>query len=81
MFGSLILLPLHLQDVVGPDTLASGLAPAGGLIVGVAAPSVGRWYDALSPACEEGSRPDGRLPSSHATGGQLKTMPPSTRID
>jgi DHA2 family lincomycin resistance protein-like MFS transporter len=50
MFGTLILLPLYLQNVVGLDTLASGLVLLpGGVLMGVAAPLVGRWYDAVGP--------------------------------
>jgi DHA2 family lincomycin resistance protein-like MFS transporter len=50
MFGTLILLPLYLQNVVGLDTLASGLVLLpGGVLMGLAAPLVGRWYDAVGP--------------------------------
>ena len=50
LFGTLILLPLYLQNVLGLDTLATGLLLLpGGLIMGVLAPFVGRIYDRRGP--------------------------------
>ncbi|NUR06633.1 MAG: multidrug efflux MFS transporter [Nocardioidaceae bacterium] len=52
MLGSMILLPLYLQDVRGLNALQTGLlVMPGGLVMGVMGPSVGRWFDRL------GSRP------------------------
>ena len=46
MFGSLILLPLYMQNVLGLSPLAAGLAVLpGGLLMGVAAPFVGALFD------------------------------------
>ncbi|MGW0176930.1 MDR family MFS transporter [Rhodococcus sp. NPDC003322] len=46
LFGSLIVLPLYLQNVLGRDTLATGLMMLpGGLVMGVLSPVVGRLYD------------------------------------
>jgi DHA2 family lincomycin resistance protein-like MFS transporter len=52
MLGSMILLPLYLQDVRGLDVLQTGLlVMPGGLVMGLMGPSVGRWFDRY------GSRP------------------------
>ena len=52
MLGSMILLPLYLQDVRGLDALQTGLlVMPGGLLMGLMGPSVGRWFDRY------GSRP------------------------
>lgn len=52
MLGSMILLPLYLQDVRGLDALQTGLlVMPGGLVMGLLGPSVGRWFDRY------GSRP------------------------
>lgn len=46
MFGSLILLPIYMQNVLGLTPLAAGLAVLpGGLLLGVAAPFVGALFD------------------------------------
>ncbi|KAM9866196.1 Multidrug resistance protein Stp [Leucobacter aridicollis] len=46
MFGSLILLPIYMQNVLGLTPLAAGLAVLpGGLLMGVAAPFVGALFD------------------------------------
>lgn len=50
MFGSLILLPIYMQNVVGLDALQTGLLLLpGGLLMGVLAPFVGRLYDRFGP--------------------------------
>ncbi len=46
MLGSMILLPLYLQDVRGLTALQTGLlVMPGGLLMGLLGPSVGRWFD------------------------------------
>ena len=46
MLGSMILLPLYLQEVRGLDALQTGLlVMPGGLVMGLMGPSVGRWFD------------------------------------
>ena len=46
LFGTIILLPIYLQDVVGLTPAATGLIILpGGLLMGLAGPFVGRWYD------------------------------------
>lgn len=46
MFGTMILLPIYLQSVVGLTTLQTGLLMLpGGLIMGLCAPFVGRLFD------------------------------------
>ncbi|TQM15039.1 DHA2 family efflux MFS transporter permease subunit [Pseudonocardia kunmingensis] len=48
LFGVLILLPLYLQDVLGVNAFATGLAVLpGGLVMGLLGPVVGRLYDRL----------------------------------
>lgn len=50
LFGSLILLPLYLQNVLGMNTLETGLALLpGGVAMGVTAPIVGRIFDRFGP--------------------------------
>ncbi|WP_460497296.1 MDR family MFS transporter [Conyzicola lurida] len=50
LFGTLILLPLYTQDVLGLDTLSTGLLLLpGGLVMGLLAPFVGRLYDRNGP--------------------------------
>lgn len=50
LFGSLIVLPLYLQNVLGRDTLETGLMLLpGGLVMGVLSPLVGRVYDRVGP--------------------------------
>jgi MFS transporter, DHA2 family, lincomycin resistance protein len=51
MMGSMILLPLYLQDVLGLSTLHTGLLlMPGGLAMGVLGPVVGRAYDRVGAA-------------------------------
>jgi DHA2 family lincomycin resistance protein-like MFS transporter len=46
LFGTVILLPIYLQNVLGIDTLQTGLLLLpGGLVMGLLAPLVGRLYD------------------------------------
>ena len=50
LFGVIILLPVYMQNVLGHDTLATGLAMLpGGLVMGLLAPIVGRLYDRFGP--------------------------------
>jgi DHA2 family lincomycin resistance protein-like MFS transporter len=50
MFGTLILLPLYLEDVLGLQVLQVGLLLLpGGLIMGLLSPIVGRIYDRRGP--------------------------------
>ncbi|MBJ6988248.1 MULTISPECIES: MDR family MFS transporter [unclassified Devosia] len=50
LLGSSIMLPLYTQQVLGLDTLQTGmLMLPGGLIMGVLAPLVGRLYDQYGP--------------------------------
>lgn len=50
LFGSIILLPLFLQEALGLDPLHSGLLVLpGGLLMGLLGPTVGRLYDRLGP--------------------------------
>ncbi|GAA2176514.1 DHA2 family efflux MFS transporter permease subunit [Agrococcus versicolor] len=50
LLGTLILLPLYLQQVLGLDTLATGLMLLpGGVLMGVAAPIVGALFDRFGP--------------------------------
>lgn len=50
LFGSLILLPIYTQRVLGMDTLETGLLLLpGGLLMGALGPIVGRWYDRFGP--------------------------------
>lgn len=50
LFGSLILLPIYLQDVLRLSTLQTGLTLLpGGVAMGAAAPVVGRLFDKFGP--------------------------------
>jgi MFS transporter, DHA2 family, lincomycin resistance protein len=50
LFGTLILLPIYLQEVLHLSAFAAGLMLLpGGLIMGLIAPSVGRVYDRRGP--------------------------------
>ena len=50
LFGTLILLPIYLQDVQGLTTLQTGLMLLpGGLVMGLLAPFVGRAFDKVGP--------------------------------
>nr|WP_227463833.1 MDR family MFS transporter [Nocardioides lijunqiniae] len=50
LFGTLILLPLYLQNVLGLTTLETGLVLLpGGLTMGLLAPVVGRVFDRVGP--------------------------------
>ncbi|MDN4160943.1 MDR family MFS transporter [Nocardioides abyssi] len=50
LFGTLILLPIYLQDVLGLSTLQTGLVLLpGGLVMGLLAPFVGRAFDRVGP--------------------------------
>ena len=50
MFGSMILLPIYLQNVIGLSTLQTGLLMLpGGLVMGLCAPFVGRLFDKVGP--------------------------------
>jgi MFS transporter, DHA2 family, lincomycin resistance protein len=51
LFGTIIVLPIFLQNVLGLNTLQTGLLLLpGGLIMGLLGPSVGRQYDRVGPA-------------------------------
>jgi MFS transporter, DHA2 family, lincomycin resistance protein len=50
LFGSLVLLPIYLQQVLGLDTLTVGLMLLpGGILMGVIAPIVGALFDKYGP--------------------------------
>ncbi|WP_084435873.1 MDR family MFS transporter [Aldersonia kunmingensis] len=50
LFGSLILLPIYMQNVLGKSTLATGLALLpGGLAMGLFSPFVGNMFDRYGP--------------------------------
>jgi DHA2 family lincomycin resistance protein-like MFS transporter len=50
LFGTIILLPLYAQNVLGLPALQTGLLLLpGGLLMGLLAPSVGRVYDRFGP--------------------------------
>lgn len=50
LLGSLVLLPIYTQTVLGLDTLATGLLLLpGGLVMGLLSPIVGRLYDRFGP--------------------------------
>lgn len=50
LFGGAILLPLYVQGVRGLSTLQTGLLLLpGGLVMGLLAPTIGRWYDRVGP--------------------------------
>jgi DHA2 family lincomycin resistance protein-like MFS transporter len=51
LFGTIILLPIYLQNVLGLTTLQTGLLLLpGGLLMGLLGPPVGRLYDRIGPA-------------------------------
>lgn len=51
LFGTIILLPIYTQSVLGLDALTTGLLLLpGGLTMGLLAPFVGRFYDKRGPA-------------------------------
>ncbi|SEP83843.1 MFS transporter, DHA2 family, lincomycin resistance protein [Devosia sp. YR412] len=50
MFGSMIMLPIYLQSVIGLSTLQTGLLMLpGGLVMGLCAPFVGSLFDKIGP--------------------------------
>jgi MFS transporter, DHA2 family, lincomycin resistance protein len=50
LLGSIVLLPIYMQTVLGLDPLATGLLLLpGGLVMGLLGPVVGRLYDRLGP--------------------------------
>jgi DHA2 family lincomycin resistance protein-like MFS transporter len=50
LFGTIILLPIYMQNVLGLATVTTGLLMLpGGLIMGLMAPTVGRVYDRVGP--------------------------------
>jgi DHA2 family lincomycin resistance protein-like MFS transporter len=50
LFGTIILLPIYLQNVLGLSTLQTGLLLLpGGLLMGLLGPKVGHLYDKLGP--------------------------------
>jgi DHA2 family lincomycin resistance protein-like MFS transporter len=50
LFGTLMLLPLYLQNVLGLTTLDTGLMLLpGGLVMGLIAPFIGRLFDRVGP--------------------------------
>lgn len=50
LFGTIILLPIYTQEVLGLDALATGLMLLpGGLLMGLLAPTVGRLFDKHGP--------------------------------
>jgi DHA2 family lincomycin resistance protein-like MFS transporter len=51
LFGTIILLPIYLQNVLGIGTLATGLLLLpGGLVMGQLGRRAGTWYDRMGPA-------------------------------
>jgi MFS transporter, DHA2 family, lincomycin resistance protein len=51
LFGTIILLPIYLQNVLGLSTLQTGLLLLpGGLLMGLLGPHVGHLYDKLGPS-------------------------------
>jgi MFS transporter, DHA2 family, lincomycin resistance protein len=51
LFGTIILLPIYLQNVLGLSTLQTGLLLLpGGLLMGLLGPTVGRLYDKVGPS-------------------------------
>jgi DHA2 family lincomycin resistance protein-like MFS transporter len=50
LFGTVILLPIYLQNVLGQNTQTIGLMLLpGGLLMGLLGPTVGRLYDKIGP--------------------------------
>ncbi|MGG7508244.1 DHA2 family efflux MFS transporter permease subunit [Plantibacter sp. YIM 135249] len=51
LFGTLILLPIYMQEAIGLEPVQTGLLLLpGGLLMGLLAPFVGRLYDRIGPA-------------------------------
>lgn len=51
LLGTVILLPIYMQDVIGLDTLRTGLLlMPGGLVMGLLGPQVGKLYDRFGPS-------------------------------
>lgn len=51
LFGTIIVLPIYLQNVLGISTLTTGLLLLpGGLLMGRLGQRAGRWYDHMGPA-------------------------------
>jgi DHA2 family lincomycin resistance protein-like MFS transporter len=51
LFGTIILLPIYLQNVLALSTLQTGLLLLpGGLLMGLLGPTVGKQYDRIGPA-------------------------------
>lgn len=51
LFGTVILLPIYMQNVLGFDTLQTGLLlMPGALVMGLLGPTVGRLYERFGPA-------------------------------
>lgn len=51
MFGSIVVLPIYLQTVLGMNTLNIGLLLLpGGLLMGLLGPQVGKLYDRIGPS-------------------------------
>lgn len=50
LFGTIILLPIYMQNVLGFDVLQTGLMLLpGGLLMGLLAPRIGKLYDKIGP--------------------------------
>ena len=50
LFGTIVLLPIYMQDVLGLEPIDTGLLLLpGGLLMGLLAPFVGRAYDRIGP--------------------------------
>ena len=61
LFGTIILLPIYTQRVLGLDVLSTGLLLLpGGLLMGLLAPFVGRLYDSHGTTAAGHSRSDHR---------------------
>ncbi|HSP61075.1 MAG TPA: MDR family MFS transporter [Ornithinimicrobium sp.] len=78
LFGTLILLPIYLQNVLGRSTLETGLALLpGGLVMGLLGYVVGRTFDRVGP------RPlvvPGSVVTSTALWGMTTTFGPGTSL-
>ena len=49
LFGSLIILPIYLQNVLALSTLSTGLLLPGDILMGLLSPVVGRLYVRVGP--------------------------------